>query len=184
MNIIGGIIFFRDSLMIVHISEILKEPGLEKAFHFKGPLDLEFVSLAGDMEITFKLSNAGSRVIVSGRVKAPVFLNCSRCLSRIREEIEISVQEQFLPSDSPELEAEILDWESVSLFPFSNDVIELNEVIRQNVLASIPIKPLCRQDCQGLAYKDAGEEEDVGAKPGIDSRLLPLLQIKSRAEGK
>jgi len=61
------------------------------------------------------------------------------------------VEEQFLPHDSPEVpQDEELDPGQLSVFVYENDVIEIDEVIRQNLVASLPSKPLCAEDCKGL----------------------------------
>ena len=100
------------------------------------------------------------------------------------EIVKVEVSEEFLPFGSPELDDEILDWDSVSLFPILEDRIDLSELVRQNILAAYPYKPLCRPDCPGIDYDRDAEEEETSSEGEVDPRLLPLLQIQQKAEGK
>lgn len=171
--------------MNVHIGEILKQSGLYRRFHYEGDLDLAEADLDGGVEIDLKLTNVSSRILVEGVVKTSIILECARCLESFDWPVEIEIQEQFLPAKSPELEDRDLGWDNLSLFAFSEDRIELYEVLRQNILASIPAKPLCDEECPGLDWNNEdedSEEESVNENTVTDPRLLPLLGIKRRSE--
>jgi uncharacterized protein len=76
---------------------------------------------------------------------------CSRCVGSVRISIPISFEEEYVP---------ILDattGESVRLAPddeaFRIDErfdLDLREALRQYILISEPVKPLCNPDCAGL----------------------------------
>lgn len=167
--------------MQISIFDIVKQPGLSKRFEYKGSVDLVQVDLASDVEIEFKLTNASSRILLEGYIRTSIFLTCSRCLEQYAQALDIRVNEEFLPPGSSELETEKLGWENVSLFTYENDQIDIYEVIRQNILAAIPIKPLCSEDCSGInvfpEHYDAKEDETRAVEEEIDARLLPLKMI-------
>jgi uncharacterized protein len=166
--------------MDILISEIKKQPGSSTRFQYKGYVELQDLVLSGDLDIDFKLTNAGSKILVDGKILADVQQICSRCLEKFVERLDVMVHEQFLPPGSPELEEEIMDWKSLTLFPIENDRIDVSEVIRQNIIAAIPIKPLCRPDCPGIIIED---EEEKDERP-VDPRFEALEAIKRKAEGK
>lgn len=70
------------------------------------------------------------------------------------------------------------------MFPYEDDKINLEEVVRQNIIAAIPIKPLCSKECSGIDYPGKEEvevEENSGdEEEAIDPRLMPLLNLKKR----
>lgn len=76
---------------------------------------------------------------------------CSRCAGSVRNSIRISFEEEYVP---------ILDattGESIRLAPddeaFRIDErfdLDLREALRQYILISEPVKPLCNPDCAGL----------------------------------
>ena len=65
---------------------------------------------------------------------------------------------------------------------YQGDRLDLGEVVREQVLLGLPLKPLCREDCQGLCprcgkNRNAGPcgctpEEEEG-----DPRLEPLRKL-------
>ncbi len=171
--------------MIIQVSDILKEPGRFEDFVYTGKMNLNSVHLAGNLFIELKLTNAGSRILVKGSISAPVELECSRCLEPIVEIVRVDVEEEFLPAGSPELDDEILDWDSVSMFPITENRIDLSELVRQNILASYPPKPLCRQDCPGIPYEPDSDDSTKVSLSGVDldPRMMPLLEIQKNAEG-
>jgi uncharacterized protein len=175
--------------MQIPVGDILKQPGLSKEYHFEGPIDLVQVDLAGDITVDLKLTNVSSRILIKGTIKAPVFLTCSRCIEEFTLELEIPIEEEFLPEGSPELEEETMGWDNLSLFEYSQDQIDLYEVIRQNIISAIPYKALCAELCPGIkdsSTKSEKSEEQEGLsdeeKNSIDPRLLPLLNIRKKSQ--
>jgi uncharacterized protein len=172
--------------MQVSIADILRQAGLSKEFHYEGPIDLIQVDLAGDIEVDLKITNASSRVIVTGMIKAPILLTCSRCLEEYVQLIEIPVQEEFLPAGSPELDEEMMGWDNLSLFEYRDDQVDLYELIRQNIVAAVPIKPLCVENCPGIKDSSTKSDDEEGLSDdeinSIDSRLLPLLNIRKKSQ--
>jgi uncharacterized protein len=122
-------------------------------------------------------------VLAQGPGEADVVLNCVRCLNDFEQHIEYELEEVFRPSidvitglavtpEEPEDEADLkID---------ANHLIDLGEAIRQQILVSLPMQPLCGPDCPGLyQYLDeinrdsdqtedepeADEEETIPADP-------------------
>lgn len=163
--------------MYVQVGEILKQPGLFRNYYYKGHVPIVQANLADEVEIELRFTNAQSRIVVTGYIKTSVFLTCSRCLEEYVQEMFVPVQEEYIQKESPELAEEPMGWDNLSLFSYENDRINIYELIRQNVLANIPIKPLCSEECEGIPgpwYKDETEDN-------IDPRLLPLKMIQEKS---
>lgn len=72
--------------------------------------------------------------------------------------------------------------EEADVAPYDGDTVVLDDVVKDEILLEIPMIPLCSEDCPGIsppaveasgsAAKEASEEDL------IDSRLLPLLELK------
>ncbi|MFP4497853.1 MAG: YceD family protein [Vulcanimicrobiota bacterium] len=171
--------------MQVHISEILKQPGKTMDYIYEGPFDVVQVDIPEDIWVELKLTNAQSRVIVKGRIEAIVSLECARCAETFDHEMITEVEEQFLPENSPELQEDKLSWDNLSLFEYFDDNIDIYEMVRQNILAAIPTKPLCKADCRTVIEENKSESEAgilEEEEKSIDPRLLPLLKIQEKAE--
>jgi uncharacterized protein len=67
--------------------------------------------------------------------------------------------------------------------PYDGDTVVLDDVVKDEILREIPMIPLCSEDCQGISPPaepiPAEEETDR-----IDPRLLPLLELSKKKEGK
>ena len=127
--------------------------------------------LSGPIDLDLKIVNGGERVIVSGRLKTAINFECSRCLDQFEDKLNIEISEQFkqiLTQDEIAREIELTEEDFV--FPISEDnIIDLAEVIRQNLIASLPQKVLCRVDCPGI-------KSDILDKKRIDPRLEKLKE--------
>lgn len=72
--------------------------------------------------------------------------------------------------------------DEVDAEPFDGKTIDLDPIVREQVLLALPVTVLCREDCKGLCPtcgqdlndKDCGHSE----KKEIDVRLLKLKDIK------
>jgi uncharacterized protein len=66
---------------------------------------------------------------------------------------------------------------------FWGDGIEVGDILREQILLSLPMKPICREDCQGLCPhcgKNRNLETCDCESVLLDPRLEPLLKIKNR----
>lgn len=135
----------------ISIRDIKRQAGLTKKVEYNEPFDIVEVDLSEHVNVVLKLTNASSRITIDGNIETSVSLTCSRCLKTYRHHLKFDFFEEFLPEGSPELgDEKDLEWEDLSRFSYNGDSIDVYELIRQNILAEIPIKPLCREDCRGL----------------------------------
>lgn len=135
--------------MHVGVGDIRKSQGLSKPFVWDHPYDLKGIQSSAPVHLDLKISNAGSRIMVTGPLRTSVTLNCSRCLEDFPFAVDVELEEEFLPADSPEARARaknLLD----GTFTFENDKVELDELLRQEIEAATPIQVLCKPDCKGL----------------------------------
>ncbi|HEY3997963.1 MAG TPA: DUF177 domain-containing protein [Candidatus Xenobia bacterium] len=133
------------------IRDIKKALGVHMRVSETERLLLEGVDLVGPVHFDLKLTNAGSRILVEGIVEATARVQCARCVETFDLHEKIDIHEEFLPSGSEELpKGPDLHPEELSVFIYDEDRIDIEEVIRQNIIAALPIQPLCRPDCGGL----------------------------------
>ena len=173
-------------MLRINVSEIMKEPGLSKNVEIDEVLDIAEVDLKGNVYARLKFTNVKSRIIVKGFVRFVMILNCVRCLKDYEFHHEFEFLEEFLPVDSEELvDDSKLSWEDLSRFTYDDDYLDVYDMIRQNILAEIPMKTICSDDCKGLCYGCGVNlnEEMCKCSDEIDPRLLPLLKIKTNKGG-
>lgn len=170
--------------MKVDIADIKATPGAKMTFACDGSLHLDEVRFQGPVQLRLKLANAGTRILVTGEVAGAVSLECARCAEAFDLPLTVEIDEEFLPSTSPEVaEAGGFVWSDINVFDVDEDEIELNEILRQNVIAALPIQPLCTEACAGLCA-NCGENLNRAtcscAKTDLDPRLAGLLDLQAK----
>jgi len=82
-------------------------------------------------------------------LKGSVELECSRCLEifrkdlscRLEKHIESYPREEHLSLSPEDLEVSFME---------EPDVVNIEELVREEIILSVPMKPLCRPDCGGV----------------------------------
>ncbi len=91
-------------------------------------------------------------VRVSGRAVTTLGLPCSRCLERFEMPVDARFDLRYLPvSESPDgdEDAEVAE-EDINTAFYRDGRIDLGEMLHEQLYLALPMKPLCREDCQGL----------------------------------
>jgi uncharacterized protein len=125
-------------------------------------------------------------VHVRGRLEAAVEIDCGRCLGRYAVELGQELDLFYLPRAAAQAEAEEEEVElsdrDVVVGYYDADRLDLGEAVREQILLGLPLKPLCRADCQGLCPR-CGKNRNATPcgcapeeEPG-DSRLEPLRRL-------
>jgi uncharacterized protein len=118
-------------------------------------------------------------LIARATLSTALRLSCSRCLTDIIYPVEFKVDEEALPSIDFATGAPVaLEEDDSDMLRLSNHhELNLNSVVRDAIVLSEPIAPLCREDCPGLCvvcgYELAGEPH-YHADQDIDPRLEGL----------
>jgi uncharacterized protein len=89
----------------------------------------------------------GEGVLVRGRIRARLDVECRRCLKAVEHEIDDEVDLLFEPLD--EEEAVELGGEVYAL-PRRSPEVDLREPLREQLLLRVPEYVVCREECRGL----------------------------------
>lgn len=142
--------------MKLDLSEIAAQVGKRITYEIDEP---PAEDLAGGLRCVERIAgeatftNTGSNIVARGSFRTVVELECGRCLSRYRVDLQIPIQEELplaghAPAAEDEDEDELPEEETEPLF--EHNVFDLRELLRQLLLVAIPIGPLCSEACQGL----------------------------------
>lgn len=138
--------------MKIDLSELIHHPGMHAVQEIEQPcpkdIDFEcFKPVKGKLEFT----NTGTLLIIMGELAGEVKLECSRCLTDFALPVETTVEEEFnIEKVGDSLRALPLEEEDVDTGLIVNNILDVDELIRQNLLLVLPIKPLCTEECAGL----------------------------------
>ena len=118
--------------------------------------DTDVCQFLAPIKASLRAQQIGDIVEVEGSISTTVRLDCSRCL----QSFEMSLESQFAltysqldtnPEQSGPSEEEIeLTAEEMGLIYYQGDEIKLEKEIQEQVVLALPLKALCKPDCQGL----------------------------------
>ena len=140
--------------MKIDLTELLREVG--NASDFVEEISFDFsqygLKLTKPVKVDLYLVNTGELVILNGTAETEAELECSRCLKKFKTQISAKIDEEYSknlpppPAKGKEIELKEEDF----VYPIGKDnTLDLDEIIRQNLLLSLPIKILCSKDCRG-----------------------------------
>lgn len=143
----------------INLHELPRRAGEMREYsrNFSAPEDVGIPLLkipAGfPLELEFKAESVDDGVLITGTVQSKAEGECGRCLEKVEMDIDQRFQELFLyssrASENPD--------EDEELFLLEGDEADLEIPIRDAVILSMPINPLCSPDCEGLCA-ECGEK--------------------------
>jgi DUF177 domain-containing protein len=139
-----------------------------------------------------KLQKTGSGVLLRGSTEVTVHTPCRRCLADVHLRLPVSftlnlVSQAALPGDADRGDDEQadragnFDLERADEELFDGKTIDLDPLVREQVLLALPMHAVCREDCKGLCGS-CGQNLNEGqcgcATTQVDPRLAALKNIK------
>lgn len=113
------------------------------------------------MDLQVRMESVHEGVLVTGTVSATASGACVRCLDEIDHPVDASFQELFVWPDRAKHHREVdaeSDQDEEHLI--EDEMIDLEPVLRDAVLPSLPFQPVCRDDCPGLCSECGARLED------------------------
>lgn len=134
--------------MRVQVAEIPPEGlRIEGVADFPRPFEDASWTL-GDLSLV--LEKDGDTVFVRGELSARVPLTCGRCLEPYTVTVHPQVDARFVPSPATRGEERELGADDLETDVYQHGELDLNALLETETDLALPMKPLCREDCQGL----------------------------------
>ena len=158
---------------------------------FHGTLSVEFERVKGADEVRapcpvsfdVRAERAGGGVRVSGSLSADLEVACVRCLVPFRFDVEheFEVSYRRAVAAGGGIEAE-LDETELGLDYYGDEGIDLQQLLGEQLLLSLPMKPLCQTGCKGLCSQCgiSLNHETCDCKPEVDPRLASLGALRDQ----
>lgn len=167
-------------LLEISVAPLLAQPGhchQHKGTATVGELGTSTAAVLGEsceLDLTLEALTSGE-VMVWGDLRVTWTGECRRCLSSVSGEVEVRVKELF--------QRQPREGETYLL---SDDKIHLGEMLREALLLSLPLAPLCSSDCLGPAPKsfavsparDMPDGQTSADQPKGDPRWAALDELK------
>ena len=129
------------------------------------------------IELDLRLETVIEGVLVTGTAAVSVVGECVRCLTEIASELEVDLLELFVYPNSDASDDEVSRLEG--------DLLDLEPLIRDEVVLELPFQPLCRSDCAGLCAEcGANLSDEPGHSHGaaVDPRWAALGAVEVKRE--
>jgi uncharacterized protein len=127
------------------------------------------VPTGSDIALDLRLEAVMEGVLVSGTAEVTLTGECARCLDRIDDELVVDLQELYVYDDGDALDDETAQMEG--------DLIDLEPLLRDAVVPTLPFSPRCTPDCPGLCVECGvrlADDPDHAHELAIDPRWESL----------
>ena len=171
------------------ISRIRSVKGSRESYRLETDL-FDFMNedwrLTQPLVIGAEISHQGQFLELKGRIHTAVRGSCSRCLELVVVPVDCSFAEQLLYAKDVSLFSHLaVDEVEEKYFIYDKDTLDITDIIRESILAVLPQKILCRDDCRGLCPK-FGKNLNQGQCDcdlhEVDPRFAILAKLKESEE--
>ncbi|MDV3221511.1 YceD family protein [Intrasporangium sp.] len=145
------------SSLVLDTRELGRRPGtmqeLTRTVVLPDDLGTEVIAIkAGTpVEIAVRLESVVEGVLVTGSVSGTATGACVRCLDPVELEVDGRFQELFAYTDRAAHHHEVAgDSDEDDVYELVDDLVDLEPVLRDAVVPTLPFQPVCRDDCPGL----------------------------------
>ena len=133
--------------------------------HDYGPgelaLDDERVAIAVPPEVSGRITRAERKVVVEGKLVAVAKVECDRCLGPVTVPINTEFSVEYVTLETYRTtEIAELGEEDLALSVFEGEFIDVDEILREQLLLAVPTHVICREDCKGLCPM-CGEDRNL-----------------------
>jgi len=129
--------------LIVNVVELLRRAGTTKDVDVNvASADLEFDDsrvIDEPVHVRMHLDSLPTGISVTGEASATWAGECRRCLAPLQQRVTVDIAELYQQTQT-----------DPDAYEIENDQINLLPMVRENLLLSIPVGPLCREDCPGF----------------------------------
>ena len=164
--------------MLINLTDVLTSEGKTE----EQQVVIEMTSFSNGLEeymivekspLDLKISNMSKgKARVEGKAKIVLKMNCDRCLKEVDEVLNLDIfREVFAPDEI----AESTDEKSDQTF-MEGYQLNVEDLINDEILLSLPMKVLCKEDCKGIC-NTCGQNLNKGSCDCEDTSLDPRMSV-------
>ena len=140
-------------MIVLNLKEIFDRETRFQARYSIPPQDIRFPPEVGEIkepvDVYVEITKYDRGYNVHLDIKGKVELECSRCLAVFEKDLSQTKDKHI--ETYPVEETIALSPEDLEVsFMEDPDVINLEDIVREELILEIPMKPLCRPDCPGI----------------------------------
>lgn len=174
--------------MQFNVSQLLKESiGATRQY----PVNEEFPPLAETQahhaKGNIRMVRTDRGIWLTGALDVQAVSTCSRCLQEFAHLIHFELDEEYVPTIDlvTGVRLPMPEESDGALAIDEHHTLDLTEAVRQYTLTHLPMKPLCRADCQGICQDCGVNLNDVRCqcdRAPLDRKWAPLMELLETKE--
>lgn len=119
---------------------------------------------------------------VEGTISTKTELECTRCLEKVERKLEFNFEAAFVtPENYTQAKEAEINAKDLDISIIEGNEIDLNELVREQILLNLPEQVFCREDCKGLCEKCGANRNLIDCKcieKEVDPRWAALKNLK------
>ena len=126
------------------------------------------------------LPDSGGQMHVHGSYTVEMSAQCDRCLAPVRFPLKADLDLYYRPaSDVPQEEEVKIDAGEAEI-DFYEDGLELEDILREQVLLALPMQRVCSETCKGICSGCGKNRNETACdcKPVVDDRWAALRNLE------
>jgi uncharacterized protein len=165
--------------ILIDVRDLLAAPGSSRSVHVSEHVpgvatELAVVPDDKAIEADLLLESLVEGLLATGNLRGHMDQSCARCLRPSAAPIDLAVHELFVVGAT----------DTDDEYPVTEGNVDLEPMIRDAIVLSMPFAPLCRPDCLGLCERCGGDRNigECTCPPAEDPRWAPLLGLTLNEE--
>lgn len=167
----------------IDVSDLAGRYDATREIESSGPVEgfrsgLGWIEDGDSVHVKLLLRSVTDGVEATGEVWGRLHLSCSRCLVEYEQDFRLDVDEKFYFEPT---QAELKEGYEVR-----DQVLDLEPMLRDVIVLSIPMRPVHAEDCKGLCPvcgADLNVSDCRHAEPQVDARWAPLQSLMASQSG-
>ena len=156
--------------MFIELDSIFNNIGSSREVDYSFLIDGE-ENVPDPVKVKGRIENRAGVVSFSGKVFYALSSECDRCAQPFTRDMSFDFEHTLVTSLNEDDNDDYILVEDLRL--------DIDELIREDVILSFPTQFLCREDCKGLCHICGQNLNDkqCGCKEPVDPRLAVLMQL-------
>jgi DUF177 domain-containing protein len=131
--------------------------------------------------VSGEIRQKGRRVHVAGRVIGRVQVECDRCLKLIELPVDSSFKLEYVTREDYQAQQAVeLTEDDLDLTVFDGEGIDIDALVTEEILLTVPDHLLCKDDCKGICPRCGADKnsQDCGCETAeVDPRWAGLKEL-------
>ena len=135
-------------------------------------IDEDFDELYAHANGMLNIKSSGDFVFIRGNLDVNIELECSRCLKKYEDVLNVNIDEKFLKGAKTPVTSKEHQMKKSDFVEELDGIteIDLNDLIYQNIIISIPSQTLCDEKCEGFEEL----KKYIKAEENVQTIEIPL----------